>query len=129
MAAYLALLMAGFFMTLPREVEEAATVDGAGPFTTYFEIALPMARPIVMTVSLFAFLGAWNQFVVPLICTMGRQEMQPLAVAVYSFQRGHPGFWALINAAAAIMIIPTILMFLSLQRHIVSSISVGAVKG
>ncbi|MFP4056691.1 MAG: carbohydrate ABC transporter permease [Candidatus Brocadiia bacterium] len=123
-----AFLMAGFFLTLPREVEEAAAVDGAGAFRTFFDVALPMARPIVMTVGLFAFLTAWNNFLIPLLCTVSQPSMQPLAVAVYNFQRGHPGKWHQINAAAAVMIVPVILLFLVLQRHIVRSIAVGAVK-
>lgn len=124
-----ALLMAGFFWTLPKEVEEAASVDGAGPFRTFFDVALPMARPIVMTVALFAFLNAWNNFLIPLLCTMTRPSMQPLAVAVYNFQRGHPGKWHQINAAASVMIVPVICMFLLVQKHVVKSIAVGAVKG
>lgn len=124
-----ALLMAGFFLTLPREVDEAAEVDGAGIFRKFFDIALPMARPIVMTVGLFAFLTAWNNFLIPMLCTISRPSMQPLAVAVYNFQQGHPGKWHQINAAAAIMIVPVILMFLLVQRHVVKSIAVGAVKG
>jgi ABC-type glycerol-3-phosphate transport system permease component len=124
-----ALLMAGFFLTLPREVEEAAAMDGAGPFRTFFDVALPMARPIVMTISLFAFLRAWNDFLIPFITTQANPNMQPLAVAVYTFQQGHTGFWGLTNAAAAIMIVPVIILFLLLQKHIVKSIAVGAVKG
>lgn len=124
-----ALLMAGFFLTLPKEVEEAATVDGAGPFRIFFDVAMPMARPIVVTVGLFAFLSAWNDFLIPFILTQASPDMQPLAVAVYSFQQGRTGYWGLTNAAAAIMIIPVIIIFLGLQRHIVKSIAVGAVKG
>jgi raffinose/stachyose/melibiose transport system permease protein len=124
-----ALLMAGFFWTLPKEVDEAAAVDGAGVFRTYLDIAMPMARPIVMTVSLFAFLGAWNDFMVPLLCTISRPAMQPLAVAVYNFQQGHAGMFQQINAAAAIMIVPVILLFLLVQKHVVKAIAVGAVKG
>jgi len=124
-----AFLMAGFFLTLPKEVEEAAAVDGAGPFRTFFDVALPMARPIVTTVGLFAFLNAWNNFLIPLLCTVSRPSMQPLAVAVYNFQRGHPGKWQEINAAAAIMIVPAIALFLILQRHIVKGVAVGAIKG
>ncbi len=123
------LLMAGFFLTLPKAVEEAATVDGAGPFRTFLDIALPMARPIVMTVGLFAFIGAWNNFLIPFTITQAKPNMQPLAVAVYSFQQGHTGFWGWTNAAAAIMIIPVIILFLLLQKHIVKSIAVGAIKG
>lgn len=124
-----ALLMAGFFLSLPKEVDEAASVDGAGPYRTFFDIALPMARPIVMTVGMFAFLSAWNEFQVPLLCTISRPDSQPLAVAVYSFQAGHAGKWHQINAAASIMIIPVILVFLFVQKHVVNSIAVGAVKG
>lgn len=122
-------LTAGFFLTLPKEVEEAATIDGAGTFRTFFDVALPMARPIVMTVCLFAFLGSWNEFMRPLVCTMSRPQMQPLAVAVYTFQKGYPGAWQLFNAAAAVMIVPVIVLFIFLQRHVVRSIAVGAVKG
>jgi raffinose/stachyose/melibiose transport system permease protein len=124
-----ALLMAGFFLTLPKEVDEAAQVDGAGVFRTFFDIALPMARPVVMTAALFAFLNAWNNFMIPLLCTLSRPSMQPLAVAVYTFQQGHPGKWQEINAAAAIMTVPVILLFLCVQKHVVKSIAVGAVKG
>ena len=124
-----ALLMAGFFLTLPAEVDEAAEVDGAGTFRKFFDVALPMARPIVITVGIFAFLNAWNNFLVPLLCTISRPSMQPLAVAVYNFQQGHPGKWHEINAAAAIMIIPVIVMFLFVQKHVVRGIAVGAVKG
>jgi len=124
-----ALLMAGFFWTLPKEVDEAAAVDGAGPLQTFLDVAMPMARPIVMTVGLFAFLNAWNNFLVPLLCTIARPSMQPLAVAVYSFQMGHAGKWHEINAAASIMIVPVIGLFLLVQKHVVKAIAVGAVKG
>lgn len=124
-----ALLMGGYFLTLPKEVEEAASIDGAGPFYTFFEIALPMARPILLTVSLFAFLSAWNNFMVPLICALSAPNLQPLAVAVYTFQQARAGDWQLTNAAAAIMTVPVILIFLSVQRHIVQSVAAGAVKG
>ena len=124
-----ALLMAGFFLTLPKEVEEAAAIDGAGPFRTFFDIALPMAQPIVMTIGLFAFLSAWNDFLIPFLCTQASPNMQPLAVAVYSMQQEAQGYWHLMNAAAAIMILPVIALFLLLQRYIVRAIAVGAVKG
>ena len=88
-----------------------------------------MARPIVMTVSLFAFLSAWNNFLIPLLCTQAKPAMQPLAMAVYAAQQERTGFWALTNAAAAIMVLPVIGMFLALQKHIVNAIAVGAVKG
>ena len=123
------LVMAGFFLTLPKEIDEAAEVDGAGVLRKFFDIALPMARPVVMTVMLFAFLGSWNNFLVPLLCTIARPSMQPLAVAVYNFQQGHAGKWHEINAAASIMVIPVIVLFLFVQKHIVKAIAVGALKG
>ncbi len=123
------LLMAGFFLTLPPEVDEAAEVDGAGVFRKFFDVAFPMARPIVMTVGMFAFLTSWNNFLVPLLCTISRPSMQPLAVAVYNFQQGHQGKLHQINAAASLMIVPVILLFLFIQKHVVKSIAVGAVKG
>jgi ABC-type glycerol-3-phosphate transport system permease component len=124
-----AFLMAGFFLSLPKEVEEAARVDGAGPFRTFFMVALPMARPIVMTVGLLAFLGAWNNFLVPLLTSQSRPEFQPLALAIFMFKSGYEGFWHWVNAAATIMVVPVALLFLLLQRYIVNAIAVGAVKG
>jgi raffinose/stachyose/melibiose transport system permease protein len=123
------LVMAGFFLTLPKEIDEAAEVDGAGVLRKFFDISLPMARPVVMTVMLFAFLGSWNNFLVPLLCTIARPSMQPLAVAVYNFQQGHAGKWHEINAAAAVMVVPVIVLFLFVQKHIVKAIAVGALKG
>lgn len=122
-------LMAGYFLTIPKEVEESAAVDGAGPLRTFFTISLPMAKPIVMTVGLFAFLNAWNDFLIPLLCTMAMPDMQPLAVAIYSFRGAHQDDWHLTSSAAAIMVVPVILLFLFCQRQIVNSIAVGAVKG
>lgn len=124
-----ALLMAGYFLSLPKEVEEAATVDGAGPWRTFFCIVLPMAQPMVATISLFAFLGAWNDFLIPLLTTIAHPHLQPLAVAVYDFRGGHAQSWELINAAAAIMVLPVILIFMILQKRIVAAVATGAVKG
>jgi ABC-type glycerol-3-phosphate transport system permease component len=123
------LLMAGFFLSLPREVEEAALVDGAGPYRTFFCVALPMAQPMVATVALFAFLTAWNDFIIPLLTTIAHPHMQPLAVAVYDFRGARAQSWELVNAAAAIMVLPVILVFIFLQKRIVAAIAAGAVKG
>lgn len=123
------LLMAGYFLSLPREVEEAAYVDGAGPGRTFFCVALPMAQPMVATVALFAFLGAWNDFIIPLLTTISHPHMQPLAVAVYDFRGARAQSWELVNAAAAIMVMPVILVFIVLQKRIVAAIAAGAVKG
>lgn len=124
-----ALLMTGYFLSLPKEVEEAAAIDGASTTRAFFDVALPMARPMVITVALLSFLGAWNNFLVPLLCTMTRPELQPLAVAVVRFRAGHAGFWELINASAALMIVPVVVLFIIFQRYIVSSMAAGAVKG
>ncbi|TVR47083.1 MAG: carbohydrate ABC transporter permease, partial [Planctomycetota bacterium] len=124
-----ALLMAAFFLSLPKEVEEAAFVDGAGPVRTFFSIALPMAQPMVATIALFAFLGAWNNFMIPLLTTIAHPHLQPLAVAVYDFRGGHAHAWELINAAAAIMVLPVIILFVFLQKRIVAAVAAGAVKG
>ncbi len=124
-----AFLMAGFFLTLPKEVEEAARVDGAGPFRTFFAVSLPMAKPIVMTVGLLAFLGAWNNFLIPLLTAQARPEFQPLALAIFMFRSGYGSFWHQINAAATLMVVPVAILFLFLQRFIVNAIAVGAVKG
>lgn len=121
------ILFSGYFSTMSREVEEAAIVDGAGVFQRYWRICMPLAKPMIATVSLFGFIGSWNNFLVPLIFTLGNPDQQTLGVGMLSFVGEHSRDWTLTCAAAVISLIPIAILFFFLQRYFIEGLS-GAVK-
>lgn len=120
-------LFMGYFSTMHREIEEAAIMDGAGLLRLYWSIMLPLAGPMVATVTLFTFISNWNDFFVPLVFTLGRPELRTLAVGMFAFVGENSRDWTLTCAGAAISIIPIVLVFLFLQRYFIEGIA-GAVK-
>jgi raffinose/stachyose/melibiose transport system permease protein len=122
------LLFVGYFSTVPRELEEAAKIDGAGPLTTYWRIALPLARPMIGTVVLFEFIDNWNSFFIPLVFTLGRPDLRTVGVGMYAFVGQHSTDWTLMCAAATMSLLPTMLLFFLLQRFFMEGV-VGAVRG
>jgi len=121
-------LFAGYFVTLPKELEDSATLDGANFPQVYLHIAVPFALPIIGTVMLFEFIDSWNSFFIPLVFTLGRPELRTLAVGMYAFVGENSTDWTLLCAAATISLLPILVLFLFLQRIIVNGIA-GAIKG
>jgi ABC-type glycerol-3-phosphate transport system permease component len=121
------LLFAGYFAQIPRELEEAAVVDGAGFFRVFWEIMLPLAKPIVATTIILQFMHSWNAFLVPLVLTLSRPDLRTLAVGIYAFQGEFFTDWSGMAAAATISLAPIVIIFLFLQRYFVEGIA-GAVK-
>ncbi len=121
-------LFTGYFGTLPYELEEAARIDGAGPLTLYWRIALPLARPMIGTVALFEFIGNWNSFLIPLVFTLGKPELRTVGVAIYAFGGQSSTNWTLLCAAATLSLLPTMLLFFLLQRFFVEGVA-GAIRG
>ncbi len=121
------LLYAGYFSRIPRELEEAAVLDGASFFQIFRSIMLPLAGPITATVSLLTFLAAWNNFFVPLVFTFTRPELRTLSIGMLSFQSENSVDWSGLSAAATISLIPVVLLFMFLQRYFIEGIA-GAVK-
>jgi raffinose/stachyose/melibiose transport system permease protein len=121
------LLFAGYFAQLPKELEEAAVVDGAGFFRVFWEIMLPLAKPIVATTIILQFMHSWNAFLQPLVLTLSRPDLRTLAVGIYAFQGEFYTDWSGMAAAATISLAPIIIVFLLLQRYFVEGIA-GAVK-
>jgi multiple sugar transport system permease protein len=122
-------MMRNSFEAVPRELEEAAVVDGASSFTTLLRIMLPAVRPGLITVGLFAFLASWNDFITPLIL-LPTSSNHPLPVATFNSatqQFGTIDFGAL-QAGVMIMAIPSLILFVILQRHYVAGFMTGAVK-
>ncbi len=118
------------FESVPRELEEAALVDGAGTFGVFRHILLPSVRPGIVTVGLFAFLAAWNDFFAPLILINSPTE-QPLPLALVNLRQQTMGAvdFGSTEAGVVVMAIPCLILFLLLQRYYVRGFMSGAIKG
>jgi raffinose/stachyose/melibiose transport system permease protein len=121
------LLFAGYFSQLPRELEEAAIMDGASFVRVFVQVMLPLAMPIVATVIILHFINSWNDFLLPLVLTLSRPDLRTLAVGMYAFRGEFYVDWSGMAAAASISLLPVILVFLFMQRYFVEGIA-GAVK-
>ena len=117
-----------FFEALPREVEEAALVDGASRFRIYRSIALPMAKPAIATVGILTVLSVWNEFVLALI-VFSDQKLMPLQVGVQTFQGTYFSEYGLMMAALSIATLPVVAVYIAFQRFIIKGVMAGAVKG
>lgn len=121
-------LYTGFIKTVPRELEEAALLDGAGPIRTFWMIVFPLLRPVTATVAITSTLSVWNDFFIPLIF-LQRDGMQTLPLAIFNFVGQFNDNWSLIFASVIISSIPLIGLFLVLQRYFIKGIAAGALKG
>jgi len=121
-------LFMGYFRSVAKEIEEAARMDGAGFHQTYFYVILPLSRPMLATLGLFAFISSWNDFMTPLVFTLGEPHLRTLAVGLYAFISQTSTEWTALCAGSVISLAPILLVFIFAQRHIVAAIA-GAVKG
>lgn len=122
------LLLRSYMLALPRELEEAARVDGANEMQVLARIVLPLAWPGILVVALVAALMAWNEFFFA-ITFLQSQELKPVTTSFLAFQSRFSQNWALTSAAAIIVILPTLLLFLVLQRRFIAGLTAGALKG
>jgi raffinose/stachyose/melibiose transport system permease protein len=122
------LLLRSYLLSLPRELEEAARVDGADEVQVLTRIVMPLAWPGLLVVALVAALMAWNEFFFA-ITILQSQEMKPVTTSFLAFQDRFSRNWALTSAAAIIVILPTLALFLTLQRRFIAGLTAGALKG
>ncbi len=121
-------LLRSFFQDIPRELEEAMVVDGAGPWKRYRQLILPLSRPALATVAIFTFLASWDEFVWALTI-INDPEKRTLPIAIALFQGQYATSWGIVFAASAIAVVPVIAIFIALQRQFIGGITAGAVKG
>lgn len=122
------LLLRSFMLSLPRDYEEAARLDGATEIGVLWRVTIRLVAPGFLTVALIAGLSAWNEFLIG-ITFLQSTAKQPVSVALYSFQQGFSQNDALISAAGIIMLLPMMALFLLLQRHFIAGIASGGLGG
>ncbi|MFI7643198.1 MULTISPECIES: carbohydrate ABC transporter permease [unclassified Nonomuraea] len=120
--------MRAHFVNVPRELSEAAGLDGAGPWQALRHIHLPLARPAIASLTLLMFLSTWNQFLLALVL-IDDPTKRTMAGALQAFTTKYSTDQVLLNAGALLIMAPTIIVFLFLQRHFVKALLQGAVKG
>ncbi|WP_223695387.1 carbohydrate ABC transporter permease [Leifsonia poae] len=116
------------FLQLPREIEEAAFVDGAGHIRVFFSIVVPMSKPILATVAIFSFMGAWNSFLWPLIA-IHSTDMMTLPLGLSNMSGVYDKNWNMVLAGAAVSVVPVIAVFLFAQRYVLQGVSMSGLKG
>ncbi len=127
-SAYGTFMLRQFFMGIPRDLEDAARIDGSSHFGTFFRIILPLSKPALATLAIFTFMGSWRNFLWPLIIT-NSMEMKTIPVMIASFQGRYTTEWNLLMAASLIALVPMIIVFIIGQRYFVEGIRLGAIKG
>jgi len=120
-------MMRQFFITMPRETEDAARIDGAGEWTIFWRIALPLAKPAVATLALFAFIDAWKSFLWPLVITRS-MSLRTVEVGIASFHGLYYANWPYQMAAAVTALIPVMAVFLLTQRHFTRGIQLTGLR-
>jgi multiple sugar transport system permease protein len=119
-------MLAGYFETIPRELDEAAMVDGSGPMGALFRIILPSARPGMVAVGIYSFMTAWGEVLFASVMTNGNG--QTLAVGLQQYSTQTNVYWNQIMAASLVVSIPVVIAFLVVQRQFVAGLTAGAVK-
>ncbi len=120
-------LMRQYFLSLPRELEDAARIDGANEWQVFWKVALPLAKPAVATVALFSFVETWKSFLWPLIVTRS-MGMRPVEVGIAAFHSLYFTNWPYQMAAAVTAVVPILLLFLFTQRYFVQGIQLAGLK-
>ena len=121
--------LTSFFRTLPTEVGEAALVDGASHCAIFFRVMLPMARPGLISIGIFNFLGQWNQFILPLVLVPDREHyVLSQGLAFLAIQQGYQNDWSALFAGLTITMLPVIVVYVIFQRQLEQGLTAGALK-
>ena len=121
-------LLRQFFRTIPKELDEAARIDGAGHFTIYLKIIMPLSKPSLIVVSLFSFMGSWNDFLGPLVY-LNDGDKFTLSLGLMQFQGMYSAQWQYMMAAATVVLIPIVIIFFIGQKYFIEGISMSGMKG
>lgn len=121
-------LIYAFIGSLPRELDEAAIMDGCSPLRLFFSIIYPLLTPVLATAAVLNLLDIWNEFLLPLYY-LNKSTNWPMTLAIYNFFGQYQSDWSLVSADIVLTILPVIIIYLLAQRYILSGLTIGAVKG
>ncbi|MDY0394062.1 carbohydrate ABC transporter permease [Virgibacillus halophilus] len=120
-------MLIGFFNTVPLEIEEAAKVDGAGKLRVFLQVVLPVVTPGIVATAIYTFINTWNEFLFALLLINSSEKM-PISVALYSLTGSEVLDWGQMMAASVIVVLPSIIVFMFIQKKISGGLSDGSVK-
>jgi len=126
--AFYIFLIRQFFMGIPRELSDAAYIDGASEFVIFWRVIVPLARPVLASVALFEFMARWRDFLGPLIY-LSKDNLYPIALGLQHYITSHHTAWALLMAAATMVTLPTLVAFLFTQRTFIENVTFTGIKG
>lgn len=121
----------GFIDAIPKEIDEAARVDGCSFFKIFYSIIFPLTKPLIATVGLLAFMNSWNDYLLPMVFTLGNPGSQPLVVGIVAMKSSGQTMtsWDLMMAGTTMAVVPMLIVFICLNKYFVSGLTSGAVKG
>lgn len=122
------LILSGFYKSIPKDIEEAALIDGCSIYGTFFKIILPIVRPAIATVSIFTFIGTWNELMFA-NTFVNNSQFRTLTVGIMSFAGQYSTEWGVIGAGMVIATLPTVIIYMFLSEQVQESLVAGAVKG
>jgi N-acetylglucosamine transport system permease protein len=122
--------LSAFFRTLPTQIAEAAMIDGCGPFSLFFKVMLPMAKPGLISIAIFNLLGQWNQYLLPVVLVSNKEENYVLAqgLAALAVNEGYRGDYSRLFAGLSLAIIPVLVVYAIFQRQVQSGLTAGQLK-
>lgn len=124
-------LAKGFIDGIPKEIDEAAKVDGCSFFRIFYNIIFPLTKPLIATVGLLAFMNSWNDYLLPMVFTLGNPDKQPLVVGIVSMKTSGESVtsWDLMMAGTVMSVLPMLVVFIALNKYFVAGLTSGAIKG
>jgi len=121
-------LMRQFYLSLPNEISEAARIDGANEFQVFLHIILPLAKPAVAAVTIFAAVQAWGEFLAPLLFLQDESKY-PLSIGLQFYRQSHDVAYNLLMAASTLIVLPIVALFIAFQRFFIQGVTAGSIKG
>ena len=120
-------LLYGFINSIPKEIDEAAIMDGCTGLNLFFKIIFPLLRPVIVTLIIIIFMGTWSDFLIPLY-SIGKTTMWPMTMAIFNFFGIYVNQWNLIYATIVLNVLPILIVYLIGQKYIIAGMTAGAVK-
>ena len=127
-AGFYIFLLRQFMLAIPRDLEDAAKIDGAGYFGTWRMVILPLIKPSLAAIAIFQFMGSWNDFFNPLLY-INTKELMPISLGLYMFKSAHSAEFGMLMAASTVMVVPVVLLFFFAQRYFIQGVTLTGLKG